>query len=358
MSASAITDPARLASRLLDWYDANKRDLPWRAIAGERADPYAVWVSEVMLQQTTVAAVRPYYEAFLARWPTVEALAAASLDEVLQTWRGLGYYARARNLHACARLIAGERGGRWPQAEADLRALPGIGAYTAAAIAAIAFEHGSTPVDGNVLRIIARVFGIETPLPAAKAELTRLARTLTPPRRTGDFAQATMELGATVCRPRRPGCDRCPWADDCVARAKGSAERLPRRSARPPRPTRQGWAFWLEHADAGVLLRQRPARGLLGGMMEVPSTPWRRAPWTAAEAIAIAAPADARWRPLNAVVEHTFTHFHLRLSVLAARLEGPPPPDVAGTWVPLPDLEDQALPSLMMKVVAAARGEA
>ncbi len=357
MTAFAITDPSRLASRLLDWYDANKRCLPWRAAVGERADPYAVWVSEVMLQQTTVTAVRPYYEAFLARWPTVQALAAASLDEVLQAWRGLGYYARARNLHACARLIAGERSGRWPQAEADLRALPGIGAYTAAAIAAIAFEHRSTPVDGNVLRIIARLFGIETPLPAAKGELTALARTLTPRHRPGDFAQATMELGATVCRPRRPACDRCPWADDCIARARGTAERLPRRSAPPPRPTRQGFAFWLEDGNAGVLLRRRPARGLLGGMMEVPSTPWRQAPWSTAEAVAVAAPAVASWQPLETVIEHPFTHFHLRLGVLAARLDGRPA-DVAGTWVPLPDLDGQALPSLMMKVVAAARAAA
>lgn len=353
IEAPAAADPCRLARRLLAWYDANRRILPWRALPGARPAPYAVWVSEVMLQQTTVAAVIPYFEAFLVRWPTVEALAAAPLDDVLHAWRGLGYYARARNLHACARAVAGPLGGRWPETEAALKALPGIGDYTAAAIAAIAFEQPATPVDGNVERIIARLFGVEVPLPAAKGELARLARTLTPPRRAGDFAQAAMDLGATVCRPRNPACDGCPWTGDCIARAGGAPERLPRRTAKPPRPLRHGIAFWLEHPAHGVLLRRRPARGLLGGMMEVPSTPWRAAPWLGAEAIA-AAPIAADWRALTASVEHTFTHFHLRLGVLSARLDGPLP-TLGGIWVPLNRLGDQALPSLMTKLIAAAR---
>jgi A/G-specific adenine glycosylase len=306
-----------------------------------------------MLQQTTATTVAPYFDAFVSRWPTVDALAAASLEDVLQAWRGLGYYARARHLHACARLVAQSLHGRWPQTEASLRALPGIGAYTAAAMAAIAFDQPATPVDGNVERVIARLFGVKTPLPSARRELVRLAHSLTPNVRAGDFAQAMMDLGATVCRPRTPNCPHCPWAGACVAAAGSFAADLPRRAPRAPRPTRYGVAFWLEHPERGVLLRRRPPRGLLGGMVEVPSTPWREEPWSMSEARA-SAPVTAPWRPLTATVSHTFTHFRLELGILCATDSGGVS-IAGGFWVPMQALSDQALPSLMVKVVAAAR---
>lgn len=344
--------PAVLAARLLPWYDANRRQLPWRAPPGEAADPYAVWISEVMLQQTTVAAVIPYYHAFLARWPTVDALAAAPLADVLHAWRGLGYYARARHLHAAARQLAAAGG--WPRTEAGLKALPGVGAYTAAAVAAIAFGQPAMPVDGNIERVLARLYGVTAPLPAARAELRRLARQLPALGRPGDLAQAMMDLGATCCRPRRPDCPSCPWADACLARARGEQEVLPRRAAKAPRPLRHGVAFWLEHPRHGVLLRRRPEAGLLGGMTEVPSTPWREEPWLAAEAMA-AAPLAAPWQPLAAMVTHTFTHFQLRLAVLAARIDGPLPA-VDGYFVRREALGGEALPSVMAKVVRAVGG--
>ena len=259
---------ARLQRSLLDWYDRHRRILPWRAARGATADPYHVWLSEIMLQQTTVVTVGPYFQDFIARWPSVMDLAAASLDDVLHAWQGLGYYARARNLHKCAQVVAADLGGKFPEDEADLRALPGIGAYTAAAIAAIAFARPATVVDGNVERVIARLRRVETPLPPAKPELTRLAAELTPARRPGDYAQAIMDLGATVCMPRNPACDRCPWHADCAARAAGVADELPRKLPKKERPTRRGVAFWTVRRDGSVLLRRRPESGLLGGMME------------------------------------------------------------------------------------------
>lgn len=312
-------------------------------------DPYHVWLSEVMLQQTTVATAEPYFRAFIARWPNVEALAAAEPDAVLHAWQGLGYYARARNLHRCATVVADRHGGRFPETEAALRTLPGVGPYTAAAIAAIAFDRPATVVDGNVERVVARLFAVETPLPAAKAELGRLAATLTPATRPGDFAQAMMDLGATVCTPRAPDCGSCPLAAACAGRAGGLAERLPRRAPRKPRPTRHGVAFWAVRPDGAVLLRRRRERGLLGGMMEIPSTDWRRRPWSDAEARE-AAPVAADWRALPGVVRHGFTHFRLQLAVMAGRADD----RAAGLWCPPDRLSDHALPTLMKKVVRHA----
>lgn len=343
------------AARLLAWYDRHARALPWRARPGERADPYAVWLSEVMLQQTTVAAVKPYYETFLERWPRVEALAAADLDEVLQAWAGLGYYARARNLHACARVVATEHGGRFPETAAALKRLPGIGDYTAAAIAAIAYGARAVVVDGNVERVIARRFAVEEPLPGAKPRLRALAETLTPGERPGDYAQAVMDLGATICIVRQPRCAICPWMADCAGRRAGIAETLPRRAPKAERPTRHGAAFWISDGAGAVLLRRRPEAGLLGGMMEVPSTEWAEAPPSLAAARS-AAPFAAAVEPLPGLVRHTFTHFHLELAVLAGRVEGKAPGSGAeeGVWVAVERLGEQALPSLMRKVAAHA----
>ena len=259
---------------MLAWYDRHRRKLPWRAAPGERSDPYRVWLSEIMLQQTTVKAVAPYYAGFLQRWTDVRALAAAPLEDVLKAWAGLGYYARARNLHACARAVVERHGGQFPVTEAELRTLPGIGAYTAAAIAAIAYDAPASPVDGNVERVIARLYAIATPLPAAKAEIRRRASALTPPRRTGDFAQAMMDLGATICTPKNPACALCPWDNACAARARGDAEALPRRLPKREGALRRGAAFVAQRADGFVLVRTRPAKGLLGAMTEVPTTQW------------------------------------------------------------------------------------
>jgi len=340
-----------LAELLLAWYDRHRRALPWRAAAGERPDPYRVWLSEVMLQQTTIAAVGPYFARFLERWPDLAALAAAPLDDVLHAWQGLGYYARARNLHACARVLAAAHAGRFPGDEAGLRELPGIGAYTAAAIAAIAFDRRATPVDGNVERVMARLFAVRTPLPDAKPELRALAEKLTPSRRAGDYAQAVMELGETLCSPQKPKCVLCPWREACAARRQGIAEDLPARVAPKPKPLRRGVAFWTVRPDGAILLRRRPEKGLLGGMMEVPSTEWRVRPWNEEEARA-AAPVKARWRRIPDVVRHTFTHFHLELVVLAGTARG----GGEGVWVPPERLKDHALPSVMKKVIAHAGG--
>src|SRR5690242_14567761 len=263
------------ATRLLDWYDRHRRTLPWRAPAGKRSAPYLVWLSEIMLQQTTVATVGDYFHRFVKRWPTVEALAGAPIDEVLSAWAGLGYYARARNLHACARAVTEQHGGVFPSDEEALLALPGIGPYTAAAIRAIAFDEPASAVDGNVERVITRLFAIETPLHDAKAEINLRAATLVPQRRAGDYAQAMMDLGATVCTPRSPRCVICPLMAGCISRKRGIAEELPRRAPKAERPTRRGLAFVLTRKDGAVLLRKRPTKGLLGGMDEVPSSDWR-----------------------------------------------------------------------------------
>lgn len=352
-AAAPAEDFSDLPGRLLAWYDRHRRDLPWRARPGERPDPYRVWLSEIMLQQTTVATVGGYFDRFMARWPDVSALAAASLDEVLHLWQGLGYYARARNLHACARAVVERHGGRFPDTEAALRALPGIGDYTAAAVAAIAFGCPATPVDGNIERVMARLFAYAEPLPDAKPALRRLAATLTPAERAGDYAQAVMDLGATICTPRKPKCILCPWREACRGRMQGIAEDLPARRAKAEKPLRRGVAFWAVRPDGAVLLRRRPEQGLLGGMMEVPSTPWREAPWSEQEAKA-AAPVPAKWRALPGVVRHGFTHFHLELAVLAGEVRSGF--SKGGIWVDIDQLSTQALPTVMKKVVAHARG--
>ncbi len=337
--------PPDIAPRLLSWYDRHRRDLPWRAPPGRLNDPYFVWLSEIMLQQTTVATVGPYFRAFLERWPTVQALAAAPLDDVLHAWQGLGYYARARNLHACAKAVAERHGGRFPQTEEGLLTLPGIGAYTAAAVAAIAFDRAASVVDGNVERVVARLFALEAPMPAVKQEVRRLAATLTPDRRPGDFAQAMMDLGATVCTPKSPKCILCPVRDDCRGLAAGIAAELPRRVPKKARPLRYGIAFWLTREDGAVLLRKRPEKGLLGGMTEVPSTPWRAEPWSLKEALP-EAPEAASWRLLPGRVEHVFTHFSLEMNVAVARAAR----GAAGEWCPTAALHTRALPTVMKKI--------
>jgi A/G-specific adenine glycosylase len=309
----------------------DKRALPWRGAVGERPDPYRIWLSEVMLQQTTVAAVRPYFEAFTARWPTVEAIAAAPDEEVMSAWAGLGYYARARNLIACARAVAGEHGGSFPDTEAGLARLPGIGRYTAAAIAAIAFGRRAVVVDGNVERVVARLHAVEQPLPAARPHLYALADALTPAGPSGDFAQAMMDLGATICTPRAPACRRCPLAPHCAARASGEPERYPVKAAKKARPARTGIAYWLEH-EGQVLLVKRPPRGLLGGMLALPDG---------------AAPAEAAWEEAGSV-EHVFTHFSLTMRLKCAEVATA---DADGIWWLVERLGEAGLPTLFEKLV-------
>ena len=352
----AVLDTPTIAPHLLRWYDRHRRTLPWRAKPGETPDPYRVWLSEIMLQQTTVATVGAYFDRFVAHFPSVDALASASLDDVLHAWQGLGYYARARNLHACARAVMAEHGGVFPDTVEGLRALPGIGAYTAAAIAAIAFDRKAAAVDGNVERVVARLFAVEAPLPGAKAELRRLTEILVPDLRAGDFAQALMDLGATVCTPRAPKCILCPIGTSCRGRALGIAETLPRRRAKTARPTRRGIAFWAVRPDGSVLLRRRPEQGLLGGMIEVPSTDWQEKGISEAAARK-AAPVRASWVRLPGTVRHTFTHFNLELAVLAGETDARAKA-AAGDWVPLDRLSEQALPTVMKKVVNHALGVA
>jgi A/G-specific adenine glycosylase len=346
------------ARALLDWYDTERRDLPWRYGPGETADPYRVWLSEIMLQQTTVKAVVPYFDTFLARWPDVATLAAAPLDDVLAAWAGLGYYSRARNLHACARAVVSEHGGRFPRTEAELIRLPGIGPYTAAAVAAIAFGERASPVDGNIERVVARLFAVTEPLPAAKPRLRELARTLTPASRAGDHAQAMMDLGARICTPRRPSCLMCPLKSGCLASQSGLAASLPYRGARPERPVRYGNAFVALREDGHVLLRRRPEAGLLGGMLEVPSTPWSEDAAGAEDAMR-AAPMRGDWWPLGGAVTHTFTHFRLELRAFRAVVPVDRPVDLWAEpercrWVARRDLSSVALPSVMRKVIAHA----
>jgi A/G-specific adenine glycosylase len=346
------------ASDLLRWYDRHRRRLPWRAEPGETPDPYHVWLSEIMLQQTTVTAVIPYYERFVSRFPTVRTLAAAPLDTVLSAWAGLGYYARARNLHACAQAVAAAGG--FPADVSRLQALPGIGAYTAAAIGAIAFGIPAVPVDGNVERVVARLFAVETPLPAAKPVIRdaaiRLGADPAARSRPSDFAQALFDLGASICTPAAPGCAVCPWIAACAARRMGIQASLPRKSPKRDRPVRYGVHFWLTDDHQTVLLRTRPAKGLLGGMTELPGTAWRDTPWTIDEALSAApmplSPAKSVWRQVGQV-HHGFTHFELVLDILAAHV---PRIEAEGFAHALDALNDAALPSVMWKCVRMATG--
>ena len=344
----ARVSPPR-ARHLLVWYDRHGRSLPWRVEPGEMPDAYKVWLAEIMLQQTRVATVAPRYRAFVERFPSLQTLAAAPLQDVLAAWAGLGYYARARKLHQCARRIVQQHGGVFPRSMDALLALPGIGAYTAAAVAAIAFGQRQSAVDGNVLRVMARLYGIHTPLPKAGKELAARAAALVPARRAGDYAQALMDLGATVCTPRKPDCPACPWRSSCQAHAGGEAHLLPKRVARPERPLRQGAVFWVQNRHGQVLLRQRPEDGLLGGMMEFPGTQWHSGAQANAEDWHTETPFHARWSRLEGHVSHGFTHFRLHLTVYAARVtKRAPPPHMR--WVALDALHREALPSLMRKV--------
>jgi len=330
------------ANALLRWYDSHQRRLPWRSGPGERPDPYRVWLSEVMLQQTTVAAVRPYFERFTRRWPTIEALAAADEADVMAAWAGLGYYARARNLIACARQVAAA--GQFPEQEEALRALPGIGRYTAAAIAAIAFGRRAVAVDANVERVVARLFAVENPLPRGRVELHELADGITPDHRAGDFAQAMMDLGSTVCTPRAPSCEICPLVQICVARAEGRPADFPRKQAKAPKPRKQAIAYWLEH-DGDVLLVRRPKRGMLGGMLGLPTGDWGMQ----AE-IGDGAPAMTRWSEAGSV-EHVFTHFALSVRLLCGNADTRRTGEI---WWPAERLEEAGLPTLFAKL--ARRG--
>ncbi len=339
-----------MVARLLAWYDRHARVMPWRVRplerrAGERPDPYRVWLSEVMLQQTTVAAVREYFHRFTTRWPTVQALAAAEDAAVMAEWAGLGYYARARNLLACARAVAGMGG--FPETEEGLRGLPGVGPYTAAAVAAIAFDRRAVVVDGNVERVVARLHRVETPLPAAKRELTALTAQLTPWDRPGDFAQAMMDLGATICTPRRPACALCPWSGDCLARAMGDPEDFPVKAPKATRPRRQGTVWVARRPDGALLLERRPPRGMLGGMLGFPGTPWESREGGGAEP-----PLPADWRPAPEV-RHVFTHFELTLSVEVAHVAPGLTPS-RGAFLTPREFGPGDLPSLMRKVHDAA----
>jgi A/G-specific adenine glycosylase len=362
------------AAALLAWYDRHRRALPWRALPGQVSDPYRVWLSEIMLQQTTVKTVAPYFAKFTARWPTVAALAAAPLDDVLKLWAGLGYYARARNLHACAKAIVEQHGGRFPESEADLSALPGIGGYTAAAIAAIAFGARAAAVDGNVERVVSRLFAVEDELPAGKPAIRSLAAGLVPEKRTGDFAQAVMDLGATICTPKKPACGICPWMAVCIARRRGDPERFPRKASKQAGRLRRGAAFVVVRDDGHVLLRARPSNGLLGGMTEVPTTEWthdfdQRNALKAAPRLGAFTQSSARkprasseseiqWRRVPGIVTHVFTHFPLELVVYTAEVPASACAPEGARWVPMSELAGEALPNLMRKVLAHPSGVA
>ncbi len=336
------------ALSLLDWYDSHAREMPWRIAPAERAngvlpDPYRVWLSEIMLQQTTVAAVRNYFLRFTELWPTITDLAAAEDSAVMAEWAGLGYYARARNLVKCARTIVAEHDGRFPRTREALLTLPGVGPYTASAIAAIAFDLPATVVDGNVERVMSRIFAVTAPLPDAKPELTALAERLTPDKRPGDYAQAVMDLGATICTPRSPACGICPWMQDCRARAGGIAAELPRKSPKKAKPIRFGIAYVAQRQDGAWLLETRPDRGLLGGMLG-----WPGSDWSETEPVE-ARPLDIDWSDPGVEVRHTFTHFHLRLSLRVAAV-GMETPVRQGVFIPREVFRPSDLPTVMRKV--------
>ncbi|MDT3380823.1 A/G-specific adenine glycosylase [Labrys neptuniae] len=353
--APEVKSPEGLhADALLAWYDRHRRRLPWRALPGEKPDPYRVWLSEIMLQQTTVKTVSPYFQVFLTRWPTVDAMAESDEEDILKAWAGLGYYSRARNLHACARFVSARLDGRFPDTVEGLRQLPGIGAYTAAAVAAIAFDRRAAVVDGNVERVVTRLEALETPLPQAKPRIAEIVGGMTPADRPGDFAQGMMDLGATICTPKRPACGLCPYLPFCRARREGTQETFPRKAPKARRPLRKGAAFWIVRPDGWVLVRKRPDKGLLGGMTEIPSSVWSE-DFDSGTAVNYA-PLKAKWRKLPGEVSHGFTHFELAVSVYAADalLSTKAPADCR--WVRLDELDGEALPTVMRKIVALARG--
>lgn len=339
---------------LLAWYDRHRRRLPWRAAPGETSDPYRVWLSEIMLQQTTVKAVGPYFEKFVARWPDVTALGNASQDDVLRMWAGLGYYSRARNLYACAVAVTCEHGGVFPDTEEGLRALPGIGPYTAAAIAAIAFDRHTMPVDGNIERVVSRLYAVEEELPQAKPLIQQLAATLLANSRAGDSAQALMDLGASICTPKKPACSLCPLNEDCTARAQGTQEAFPRKAPKKSGTLRRGAAFVVTRGDE-LLVRSRPEKGLLGGMTEVPGSDWRAGQEDAtAKQQAPDLKGLSRWQRKVGVVTHVFTHFPLELVVYTAKAGARTRAPEGMRWVPIATLAEEALPNVMRKVIAHA----
>ncbi|QPF88040.1 A/G-specific adenine glycosylase [Bradyrhizobium genosp. L] len=339
-------------AQLLAWYDRHRRRLPWRAAAGELADPYRVWLSEIMLQQTTVRAVGPYFEKFVTRWPDVSALGRAALDDVLRMWAGLGYYSRARNLHACAVAVLNDHGGVFPDTEDGLRALPGIGPYTAAAIAAIAFDRRTMPVDGNIERVVSRLYAIEEPLPKAKPLIQQMAATLLGTSRAGDSAQALMDLGATICTPKKPACALCPLNDDCAARTRGDQETFPRKAPKKSGTLRRGAAFVVTRGSE-LLVRSRAEKGLLGGMTEVPGSEWLAGQDDAAAlAQAPALKGGTRWHRKAGVVTHVFTHFPLELVVYTASVPARTHAPDGMRWVPIATLDGEAFPNVMRKVIA------
>lgn len=350
-------DAEAAANEILRWYDRHARTLPWRVSPADRAkgvdpDPYRVWLSEVMLQQTTVATVKAYFERFTARWPRVADLGAEKQEEVLKEWAGLGYYARARNLHKCAQKVVSEHNGAFPETEADLLNLPGIGAYTAAAIASIAFDARAAVLDGNVERVMARLFAVEEALPGAKKTLYAAADALTPNARAGDYAQAVMDIGATVCTPRNPTCALCPLMTVCAGRKAGIAETLPRKAPKKAKPTRYGMAWVAVREDGAILLDRRPQTGLLGGMMEVPGSEWTEDALSADAAKA--APMHADWSDAGEAL-HTFTHFHLKIAVKRAAFNRDAIPG-RGKWLPRDEAMGEALPTVMKKVLKVGLG--
>lgn len=344
-----MREPAS-SDALLAWYDLHARQMPWRISPQDRAaglapDPYRIWLSEVMLQQTTVATVKDYFVKFTGLWPTVSELAAAKDADVMAAWAGLGYYARARNLLKCARTVANEHGGQFPNDPDGLQALPGIGPYTSAAISAIAYDLPETVLDGNVERVMSRLHSVETPLPTAKPELMEHAQALTPQKRAGDYAQAVMDLGATICTPKSPACGICPWRDPCSGRASGIAPELPRKLPKKTKPTRRGIAYVLRNTRGDWLLETRPESGLLGGMLGWPGSDWNDDP-------SPSPPTQAVWKPAGMEVRHTFTHFHLILDVMTASADIEPK---TGEFVPHHDFRPSDLPTVMRKVFDVAK---
>ena len=341
-----------LSDNLLEWYDSHARMMPWRINPSDRKrgilpDPYRVWLSEVMLQQTTVAAVKSYFLRFTSLWPSVHHLAAASDDEVMGEWAGLGYYARARNLIKCARVVSNDFDGVFPSSRDELLSLPGIGPYTASAIAAIALDKPETVVDGNVERVMSRLHEVQTPLPTAKADLSALAAQLTPSSRPGDYAQAVMDLGATICTPKNPACGLCPWRSPCKARRSGKAADLPRKLPKKPKPTRFGIAYVARRADGAWLLERRPDEGLLGGMLGWPGSDWNEDPEPKP-------PVKANWTVLTEEAHHTFTHFHLRLKIAIAETNAIPD---SGVFLASNSFHPTKLPTVMRKVFDLAAPE-
>lgn len=341
ISVSSVT------TKLLRWYDCNRRELPWRAPPGGIVNPYHVWLSEIMLQQTTVSAVKPYFVNFLERWPSVEELSLAELDEILHAWQGLGYYSRARNLHKCAKEVMTKWSGKFPESEANLLSLPGVGPYTAAAVAAIGFGKDAVPVDVNIERVIARLYAIDKPLPSRKVDIKRFAKTLLPKQRTGDFAQALMDFGAIVCRRKKPRCSICLLKKECAGFKQGDPERLPFHPPKKIRPTRYGTVFWLECEDGSVLVQRREEMGLLGGMIEFPSSPWQDE--LPVESVLLSyAPSDASWEKIEGTVKHVFSHFYLVLDIRKASILNKIPEN--SMWCKPADFNKLALPTLMKKV--------